>query len=124
MILPKFSQKLADFRPDFCRFLLPRQTAKALYTFAAAIAAASGMYTSCLLTLKMVNLILPNNVGEKFREVMSNTFGLQNWRFFQTASQQSSQQSNQLTEMIPLQRIESECPPNILTGTYYLHMFL
>ena len=48
MILPKFSQKLAGFRPDFCRFcrfLLPRQTAKALYTFAAAIAAASGMYS-------------------------------------------------------------------------------
>ena len=52
MILPKFSQKLADFRPDFCRFcrfLLPRQTAKALYTFAAAIAAASGMYMQDLL---------------------------------------------------------------------------
>ena len=49
MILPKFSQKLADFRPDFCRFcrfLLPRQTAKALYTFAAAIATASGMYSN------------------------------------------------------------------------------
>ena len=49
---------------------------------------------------------------------MLNTFGLQNWRVFQTASQQSSQQSHQLTEMIPLQRLESECPPNISTGTY------
>ena len=47
-------------------------------------------------------------LGEKFREVMLNTFGLQNWRVFQTASQQSSQQSHQLTEMIPLQRLESE----------------
>ena len=56
-------------------------------------------------------------VGEKFREVMSNTFGLQNWRFFRPASQQSSQQSNQLNEMMPLQRLESECPPNILSGT-------
>ena len=59
-------------------------------------------------------------VGEKFREVMSNTFGLQNWRFFRPASQQSSQQSNQLNEMMPLQRLESECPPNILSGTYVL----
>ena len=60
-------------------------------------------------------------LGEKFREVMLNTFGLQNWRVFQTASQQSSQQSHQLTEMIPLQRLESECPPNILTGTKIFH---
>ena len=51
---------------------------------------------------------------------MSNTFGLQNWRFFQNSSQQSSQQSNQLTEMIPLQRLESEIPPNVLTGEYYV----
>jgi hypothetical protein len=60
-ILPKFSQKLADFRPDFCRFcrfLLPRQTAKALYTFAAAIAAAiaaaSGMYNFVLPFLQIL----------------------------------------------------------------------
>ena len=52
---------------------------------------------------------------------MSNTFGLQNWRFFQNSSQQSSQQSNQLTEMIPLQRLESEIPPNVLTGK---HVFM
>ena len=60
-------------------------------------------------------------LGEKFREVMLNTFGLQNWSFFQTASQQSSQKSHQLTEMIPLQRLESECPPNILSGTKIFH---
>ena len=57
MILPKFSQKLADFRPDFCRLLLPRQTAKALYTFAAAIAAASGMYKPDMLLVEMVQNI-------------------------------------------------------------------
>ena len=60
-------------------------------------------------------------LGKKFREVMSKTFGLQNWRFIQTTSEQSSQQSHQLTEMIPLQRLESECPPNILTGTKIFH---
>ena len=42
-------------------------------------------------------------LGKKFREVMSKTFGLQNWRFIQTTSEQSSQQSHQLTEMTPLQ---------------------
>ena len=67
----------------------------------------------------MESFILLFNIGEKFREVMSNTFGLQNWRFFQNSSQQSSQQSNQLTEMIPLQRLESEIPPNVLTGEYF-----
>lgn len=69
----------------------------------------------------MESFILLFNIGEKFREVMSNTFGLQNWRFFQNSSQQSSQQSNQLTEMIPLQRLESEIPPNVLTGKHVFY---
>ena len=48
IILLKFSQKLHQNRqilgPNFYRLLLPRQTEKALKTFAAAIAVAVGMY--------------------------------------------------------------------------------
>ena len=57
----------------------------------------------------MNSRLFNNFLGEKFREVLTTTFGLQNWICFRTVSQSSH--NHPLTEVVALsalQRLESQ----------------